>query len=687
VIYPKPHAAARRAARRKDFSRRAAAGEDNRRIVNKRRRIVLVIVAGAVVAVAAWFTFRSREPEHQGKPLSWWLQQTRDLYVIPENAAFPTSAEMASRKQRIATALRQMGTNALPHLVRRLTQVEQPSPLRRLIEWINDHQSVLRLHTPESPDWSTYAAEAFHLLGPDAAPAIPALAPLLHSESTCPVATEALMVIGPNSLPTFVRALTNHSSRVRSHVLQALGDFGPAAAGAIPLIVEIARGTNTELSGKALRVLSEVDTNRVQYLPLLESRLFDTNHPLDAAFVLGRMGLAGVPLLARALANENRQVRIGALAALQPEISELGDVTAGTPAERGFSRLECVFNLKCLTAAWSMHERTESLLAPAAWARVAQHPDPAVQSLAVEQLAGLGLAGAVGLSFAAESTNITTRREARAALEKLELETYSGAITRGPKSARRLALVFTAHEFAEGGETILSELTRHRAKASFFLTGDFLRNTNFLPLIRRMVADGHLIGPHSDKHLLYCSWDADRRTLVTRGQFRQDLGNNFERIRQTIETSPLQGPPSAEPSPRTERYGGAVGQTEARLELPRYFLPAYEHYNRDVALWTREMGFTLINYTPGTRSNADYTGEADKNFVSSQTIFDSILKKEREDPHGLNGFILLLHLGSGPGRKDKFHHRFGELLDALAAKGYQFVRVDELLEPKPEKGQ
>jgi hypothetical protein len=45
----------------------------------------------------------------------------------------------------------------------------------------------------------------------------------------------------------------------------------------------------------------------------------------------------------------------------------------------------------------------------------------------------------------------------------------------------------------------------------------------------------------------------------------------------------------------------------------------------------------------------------------------------------LNGFLLLLHLGSGPGRADKFHARFGELLDYLTGKGYQMVRVDELL--------
>ena len=114
----------------------------------------------------------------------------------------------------------------------------------------------------------------------------------------------------------------------------------------------------------------------------------------------------------------------------------------------------------------------------------------------------------------------------------------------------------------------------------------------------------------------------------------------------------------------------------------RYFLPPYEYYNQEIVDWAKELGLTVVNYTPDTRSNADYTGEAEKNFVSSQTIFDSIVGKERNDPNGLNGFILLLHIGSGPDRADKFPALFGELLDYLAGKGYQFVRVDELLEPK-----
>src|SRR5207244_2586468 len=94
----------------------------------------------------------------------------------------------------------------------------------------------------------------------------------------------------------------------------------------------------------------------------------------------------------------------------------------------------------------------------------------------------------------------------------------------------KLALEFTGHEFAEGGETILNQLAAHRAKASFFLTGDFLAALQFRPLVERIIRDGHYLGPHSDKHLLYCAWQENRRALVTRDQFVWDLWENLEKL-------------------------------------------------------------------------------------------------------------------------------------------------------------
>ena len=226
-----------------------------------------------------------------------------------------------------------------------------------------------------------------------------------------------------------------------------------------------------------------------------------------------------------------------------------------------------------------------------------------------------------------------------------------GAVVRGSTCARQLALLFTGHEFAEGAEAILEALARHDAKASFFLTGDFLRNGQFAPLVRRMLAEGHYVGPHSDRHRLYCTWTPDHRTLLTRAEFETDLNDNLREL---------------------GRFG--VARTQARL-----FLPAYEHYNRDISDWAQMMGLTLVNLSPGTRSAADYTAEKDRNFVSSQAILDSILRCESQDRAGLNGFLLLMHLGAGPERMDKMHLYLPELLSRLKERGYTFERVDRLL--------
>ena len=110
-----------------------------------------------------------------------------------------------------------------------------------------------------------------------------------------------------------------------------------------------------------------------------------------------------------------------------------------------------------------------------------------------------------------------------------------------------------------------------------------------------------------------------------------------------------------------------------------FFLPPYEWYNDSIAEWTKELGFNLINFTPGTSSAADYTTPDMKNYRSSEEIYRSIINYEQTKPAGLNGFILLMHIGTDPKRTDKFYHRLPELIKHLKAKGYQFQRVEQLL--------
>lgn len=226
-----------------------------------------------------------------------------------------------------------------------------------------------------------------------------------------------------------------------------------------------------------------------------------------------------------------------------------------------------------------------------------------------------------------------------------------GAINRGDSLKKKIALVFTGHEYAEGGDFIHQSLQRAKVKASFFFTGDFFRNPAFTKTIVDLKNSGHYIAPHSDKHLLYCDWNKRDSLLVTKEAFTKDLLRNYSMM---------------------SRFG-------IREEQARYFLPPYEWYNDSIAAWTQQLGFRLINYTPGTRSHADYTTDADRNYRSSEEIWQSIVQYEQGKPAGLNGFILLMHIGAGPGRSDKFYQRLPELLRYLMEKGYQFQRVDELL--------
>lgn len=227
-----------------------------------------------------------------------------------------------------------------------------------------------------------------------------------------------------------------------------------------------------------------------------------------------------------------------------------------------------------------------------------------------------------------------------------------GAIIRGDTSKKEIALVFTGDEFADGGELIRNVLSGHKMKASFFLTGNFYSNKSFHALIRSLKNDGHYLGAHSDKHLLYAPWTNRDSLLVTEKQFTEDLENNYHRIK---------------------KFG--IEKEEAR-----WFLPPYEWYNAAIVKWADALGLQLINFTPGTRSTADYTyPEMGKSYRNSEEIYQSIIQYEENNPKGLNGFILLIHIGTDPRRTDKFYNRLDAMLTELEKRGYSFLRVDALL--------
>lgn len=227
-----------------------------------------------------------------------------------------------------------------------------------------------------------------------------------------------------------------------------------------------------------------------------------------------------------------------------------------------------------------------------------------------------------------------------------------GGIIRGDTSLHKIALVFSADEFGDGAVFIRKTLKEKNINASFFFTGNFLNNPEYQSVAKELLADGNYIGSHSYGHLLYCDWTKRDSTLLTRQEFINDLDSSYNRL-----------------------HDFGISRDQAK-----YFMPPYEWYNDTISKWAKQYGLQIINFTPGTYSNADYTTpDMGKRYLPSDTIYNRIMRFEKEKPNGLNGFILLVHAGTDSKRTDKFYFLLPRLINELKGKGYEFVRVDELL--------
>lgn len=222
-------------------------------------------------------------------------------------------------------------------------------------------------------------------------------------------------------------------------------------------------------------------------------------------------------------------------------------------------------------------------------------------------------------------------------------DTY-GAIRRGDSTQKNISLIFTAHEFDDGYEVIREVLEKNNVKSAFFLTGEYVSKNK--DKVKELFDAGHYIGPHSYKHLLYVDWD-NGTTIVTKKEFTKDLKKNI----------------------------GLLGKLGVKHKK-QIFVPPYEWYNEEIVKWTKELDYSLVNFTPGLRTSADYTiPEMNDRYVGCEEILRGVLEKESKD--GLNGYIVLVHLGVDAQRQDKFYNYLDEMIVKLTAQGYKFDRIDK----------
>lgn len=215
-----------------------------------------------------------------------------------------------------------------------------------------------------------------------------------------------------------------------------------------------------------------------------------------------------------------------------------------------------------------------------------------------------------------------------------------GAIVRGDTTQSKIRLLFTGHDFADGTDSILHLLQQYHIKGYFFFTGDFIRN--FPTEVQAVVNGGHYVGCHSDHHLLYASWEKRDSLLINQASWQADLDSNYAALL-------------------------PFGIHKASNSV---FMAPYEWYNQAIADWCHAEGLTLINFTPGLITQADYTVPLDKNYRSSVEIVGRTLQQAQNG--GLNGAFMLIHIGSSPARTNKLYWNLGTMIEELQRMGYRF---------------
>ena len=166
---------------------------------------------------------------------------------------------------------------------------------------------------------------AAYALGTIGAPAVPQLIETLGDENgpTRQMAAYALAAVGAPAVPALSEALQHTEDAVRIEASYALAQIGDAAEPAIPALMERTKDECVEVRRYLAEALGGLGATAAPAAPLLTDMVADDDDKqarFEAALALAQIGPAAsdaVPVLAKALWDEDRYVRDNAIHALK----------------------------------------------------------------------------------------------------------------------------------------------------------------------------------------------------------------------------------------------------------------------------------------------------------------------------------------------------------------------------------
>ena len=198
-----------------------------------------------------------------------------------------------------------------------------------------------------------------------------------------------------------------------------------------------------------------------------------------------------------------------------------------------------------------------------------------------------------------------------------------------PTHAKVVALTFDAGANADGVPSILATLARYHVPATFFLTGNFVRD--FPAQSKAIAAAGYRIGDHSISHPYF--------TKLTDAQIRDQVLSAQSQITSVT---------GADPWP--------------------WFRFPYGDYNQHTISVVNGAGFVPVGWTVDTLGWEGTSGG-----ISTGTVVNRVLGSLQP------GEIVLMHCGSNPDDHSTLDaNALPTVIQNLQARGYSFVTLDAL---------
>ncbi len=234
--------------------------------------------------------------------------------------------------------------------------------------------------------------------------------------------------------------------------------------------------------------------------------------------------------------------------------------------------------------------------------------------------------------------------------QKSQVELLRHSLNIGSVSNKMLALTFDGGSDDAHTEEILEILRQNNLHCTLFLTGKFMEKHP--SLVREMLKDGHEIGNHTFDHPHLTTYSEnyrqDTRPEVTRKFLQREL----------LKTDSI--------------FFGISGK-----HLKPYWRAPYGEYNRQILTWAAELGYLHVRWTKGFDTYDWITDASSKLYRTPAEIYQHIMAEERSRPQGLNGIIVLMHLGS---HRDNNHifETMPKLIREIKRRGYALGSISDL---------